>query len=270
MEMLEANRPSTQKMQENMSSRIQVLDRAFTLIELLSSSENGYTIKELSSISQLPKSTVHRILSNLRTLHYIEKDDETERYVIGYKFIEIASVYLNKMVLKTEAVPFMRSLANDFQCTSYLGILESNEVMYLEKIEPNNSIRLYREIGKREPLYCTGLGKVLLSGLSDQKMVQISNALSYQKFTKNTITDPLLLQEEVRKVGRQKYAMDNTEHCPDNSCLAMPIYDFSRNVMAAMSISRKDLFDLFEFNELYTKLKYATLEISKRMGFTQG
>lgn len=250
-------------------SRIQVLDRAFNLIETLSLSENGYSLKELTTLSGLPKSTIHRILSTLSARHYVEKDDEAERYVIGYKFIEIASVYLNKMVLKTEAVPIMRALSNHFQCVSYLGILESNEVMYLEKIEPMTSIRLYREIGKREPLYCTGLGKVLLSGLPDQKMVQISNSLIFKKFTDNTITNALDLQTEVRKVSKQKYAEDRAEHEPDNSCLAMPIYDFSRKIMAAMSISRGDLFEKFAFDELYTKLKRATLELSKRMGFTE-
>ena len=124
------------------NSRVQVLNRALDLIELLATSENGLSIADLSAATDLPKSTIHRILTTYTERHYIEKDEETCIYSLGYKFVEIASIYLNKIVLKTEATPIMHEMATIFEATSYLGVLENNEVMYLERVEKVNTLRL--------------------------------------------------------------------------------------------------------------------------------
>ena len=147
------------------ATNVQVLDRGLDLIELLATAEHGMTISELVAATGLPKSTVHRILATFTNRHYVEKNEETSVYSLGYKFVELASLYLNKIVLKTEAEPIMHTLAQILHATTYLGVLENNEVMYLQKTEQRNSLRLYTSIGKREPLYCTALGKVLLASL---------------------------------------------------------------------------------------------------------
>ncbi len=132
-------------------SHVQVLDRALDLIELLATSENGMSLAEMSAATGLPKSTIHRILSSYASRHYISKDADTSLYFLGQKFVEIASLYLNKIVLKTEAAPIMHQMATLFGATSYLGVLEDTEVVYLERAEQFNSLPLY-QIGSR-PLY---------------------------------------------------------------------------------------------------------------------
>ena len=145
------------------NTRVQVLDRALDVIEQLASTEAGLTIAELTARTGLPKSTIHRILSTFVNRDYIDKDSDTSVYSLGQKFVEIASVYLNSISIKTEAQPIMHELATTFSAVSYLGVLDKNEVMYLEKVEQFQNFRFYTQIGKREPLYCTGLGKVLLA-----------------------------------------------------------------------------------------------------------
>mgnify|MGYP001082147282 FL=1 len=129
------------------TSHVQVIDRALDIIEQLATSEKGLSITELARRTDLPKSTVHRILSSFIPRHLIEKNEQTNLYMLGYKFVEISSIYLNKIVLKTEAVPIMHNIASTFNAISYLGVLDQNEVMYLERIEQFNSIRLYYDIG---------------------------------------------------------------------------------------------------------------------------
>ena len=249
-------------------SHVQVLDRALDLIELLATSENGMSLAEMSAATGLPKSTIHRILSSYASRHYISKDADTSQYFLGQKFVEIASLYLNKIVLKTEAAPIMHQMATLFGAISYLGVLEDTEVVYLERAEQFNSLRLYTQIGKREPLYCTALGKVLMASLPEEDFLHIAKQLTYDPFTPNTITTLEAYAKEVQRVKEQGYALDNRVHEADVYCLAVPIYDYSRKVMAAMSISGRGLFDNFETEYIYEQMKKASIELSKRMGYT--
>lgn len=250
------------------STRVQVMDRALDLMEQLSTSEQGLSITELSRRTGLPKSTVHRILNTFASRHYVEKKSDTDFYVLGYKFVEIASIYLNKIVLKTEAVPIMHNVACMFNVTSYLGVLENNEVMYLERVEPLNSLRLYSQIGKREPLHCTALGKVLLSSLDKTEYAALVPSLSMHAFTPNTITDLRTLTIEVDQVRANGYALDRAEHEPGIYCFAVPIYDYTRKVMAAMSISGPELFEAYDISSILEKMQEASANLSQRMGFT--
>ena len=142
----------------------------------------------------------------------VEKDEETSVYSLGYKFVELASLYLNKIVLKTEAEPIMHTLAQILHATTYLGVLENNEVMYLQKTEQRNSLRLYTSIGKREPLYCTALGKVLLASLPLKEFEHVAQQLSYEPYTPNSITNYEDLAREVALVRKRGYATDRGEH----------------------------------------------------------
>ncbi len=251
------------------NSRVQVLDRALDLIELLATSENGLSIADLAAATDLPKSTIHRILSAYVERHYIEKDSETCIYSLGYKFVEIASIYLNKIVLKTEATPIMHEVASIFEATSYLGVLESNEVMYLERVEQFNTLRLYTQIGKREPLHCTGLGKVLMAFLPEDQFEHIARQLTYTAFTPNTITNYAAYKKEVETVRKNGYAVDFGEHVITTNCLAVPIYDYTGKVMAAMSISGRDLFASHPIPEILDPMLEASAKLSKRMGYTK-
>lgn len=252
----------------NSSNNVQVLDRGLNLIELLATQENGMTIAELVAATGLPKSTIHRILATFTNRHYVEKDEETSVYSLGYKCVELASLYLNKIVLKTEAEPIMHTLAQIFRATTFLGVLENNEVMYLHKTEQRNSIRLYTSIGKREPLYCTALGKVLLAAMPPKQFEHVARQLSYEPYTPKSITNYEDLAMEVARVRRRGYATDYGEHTRDSSCLAVPIYDYTRNVMAAMSISGHDLLERFDEAYVFEKMHEAALDLSHHMGYT--
>ena len=248
------------------ATNVQVLDRGLDLIELLATAEHGMTISELVAATGLPKSTVHRILATFTNRHYVEKNEETSVYSLGYKFVELASLYLNKIVLKTEAEPIMHTLAQILHATTYLGVLENNEVMYLQKTEQRNSLRLYTSIGKREPLYCTALGKVLLASLPLKEFEHVARQLSYEPYTPNSITNYEDLAREVALVRKRGY---RGEHSVDSSCLAVPIYDYTRKVMAAMSVSGHGLLDRCGEVYVYEKMRDAALDLSHHMGYTE-
>lgn len=250
------------------SSSIQVIDRSLDIIDLLAIAEHGMSIAEISAATQLPKSTVHRILSTLVERQYIEKDESTSVYCLGYRFLEISSLFLNKINLKTEALPIMHELSSYFNSIVYLGVMEGTEVVYLEKVDPFSSLRLYAQIGKREPIYCTALGKVLTAALPEDQFESLSRRLSFIPFTSYTVRNLDEFSSEVRKVKERGYATDIGEHTQGSCCVAVPIYDYTRQVMAAMSISGAGLFQNHSEAELAEKLKEAGAELSRRMGYT--
>ena len=249
------------------SSNVQVIDRALTIVEQLATSEVGLSTTELSRRTDLPKSTVFRILDTLCKSHYVEKNEQTSLYALGYKTVEIASIYLNKIELKTEAVPIMRDLASTFSAIAYLGVLEKKEVMYLEKIEPTNNIRLYYQIGKREPLYCTALGKVLMSQIPPQEFERLGKQLDFVKHTSKTISTFDELKREVELARVNGYAIDHGEHVENSYCVAVPIYDYTGKVIAAMSISKNELFKIYKLETILSKMLEASELLSRRMGY---
>lgn len=247
---------------------IQVLNRSLDIIEQLATSERGLTITELSHRTGLPKSTIHRILATYADRYYIGKDSNTNIYYLGHKFVEIASIYLNKIILKTEAAPIMHRVASIFNAICYLGIMENNEVMYLSRVEPLNSLRLYTQIGKREPLHCTALGKILLAALPKAEFQQVVNSLKLVAYTNKTITNPERLVEEIEQVRIKGYATDDGEHMEGNMCLAVPIYDYTRQTLAALSVSANNLLNIYEQNMIIEVMNTASVELSHLMGYT--
>lgn len=250
------------------SKRVQVIDRTLDIIEQLAITDGPLSITELSKRALLPKSTVHRILSMLTSRHYVEKDTETNGYMLGYKVVQIASCYLNKIMLCTEAAPFMHQLASAFDAISYLAVLENTEVMYLQKIEKVSSIHQYACIGKREPLYCTALGKVLLSGLPEDEREQVIRQITFKKFTPATIISKDDLTTEVKLASVDGYAVDKGEHLSNNFCLAAPIFDYSRRMIAAISVSGEYIFGLYPKAIVQQKVTNAAYLISQKMGYT--
>ncbi len=248
------------------SSGVQALDRALDIIEQLAQSQGELSIAQLSQRTGLAKSTVHRILSTFTQRGYVEKDPENSMYFIGQKFVQIASVYLSSINLKTEAGPSMHEVASFFDAVCYLGILKNNEVMYLEKIEKHYDFRVYTQIGKQEPLHCTGLGKMLLAGLEEDVSSTIIHSLNMVKYTANTITDPEDLMLEVAEAKRNNYALDRGEHTPQVSCVAVPIYDYMGTVVAAMSVSAPNLIKNYPMGTILSKLQSASQRISGRLG----
>jgi len=247
---------------------VQTLDRALDIIELLATEREGIGVTEISSKIGLHKSTVHRLLNSLAERGYIEKDTKHSTYKIGLKFVEISSLYLNKLELKTEALPYMRKLAENVGQPVHLAILDGKEAVYIEKVEAVNSIRMYSQIGRRLPLYCSAIGKVLLAGLNENESQEIIKSLNFVKFTDKTIERDSDLIKEVKDARAKGWAVDNEEHEVGIRCVAAPVYDYSGKVIAAVSASGDCRVIAPERDEEISILVRETARnISMRMGY---
>ena len=248
--------------------KVQSIDRTFDILELLSRQHEGLSLTEIGKRLSLPPSTVFRLLSALKERNYIEKNETTNTYRLGLEFIELTSMYLANVELKTEAQPYLRRLAKLTDQVVFLAIEQDGEVVYIDKIEQFNEIRKYCFIGQRRPLYCTALGKALLSGFSDDYIEKLYNGKPLMALTANTITSLPELINEVRKSREEGYAVDDEEIELGLRCVSAPIWDYRNIVIAAVSTSwdlnRRQTADISKNADLVRET--ASL-ISQRMGY---
>jgi IclR family KDG regulon transcriptional repressor len=247
---------------------VQTIDRAIDIIELLSTEKEGMGVTDIGKRLDLHKSTVHRLLNALAERGYIEKEPKHGYYKIGLKFIEITSLYLNKLELKTEAQPYLRRLAEIVGQPVHLAILDGGEAVYIEKIEALNSMRMYSQIGKRVPVHCSAIGKVLLSGLEKNSMDALLDKYEFSALTKNTIKTKNELARQVQNVRKLGFAVDDEEHEQGVRCIAAPVYDYTGRIIAAVSVSGdKRILEKNKDEEISMYVIDTAGEISKRMGY---
>lgn len=249
---------------------LQTVDRALSLLELLARHRDGLRPVDLAGLMDLNKVTIHRLLSTLAQRGFIERDSSGHRWLLGLKMIELSSLRLNSLELKTEAQPILRRLIEQTGQAAHLAIRDRTEIVYIEKMETVYSMRMYSQIGKRSPAFSTALGKVMLSALPDDELADLLEPAHLRALTPGTITDKAALIEEIRHVRQQGYALDREENEPGVSCLAAPVFDYRGQVIAAISTAgdRRDYLD--DPNHLMIQhVKEAARQISRRMGYVE-
>ena len=247
---------------------VQVIDRAFDILELLSLEKDGLGVTEIGKRVSLHKSTVHRILTTMAERGYIEKVSSTNAYRLGLRLVEISSIYLNSIELKTEARPYLWELTSRLNQPTHLAILDGAEAVYIDKVDVVNSIRLYSQIGRRISVHCSALGKSLLTGLPDLEIEERLSKCDFMKYTDNTIRDKDELLKQVKKARLTGWSWDDAEHEEGIRCLASPIYDYRGKVIAAVSVAGPAAVITKEQDEEMARFVVDTAyKISKRMGY---
>lgn len=246
---------------------VQVIDRAFDILEILAFEKDGLGVTEIGNRLSLHKSTVHRILGAMVKRGYIEKTKDRGLYKVGLKLIEVSSVYLNSVELKTEARPHLTALMLKLGQPVHLATLDGCEVVYIDKVEQVNSIRLYSQIGRRVPCYCSALGKCMLSGLTDAELDIRVAQMNYSAYTEHTINNKEELLRQIRDARENGWAIDDEEHELGVRCVAAPVFDYRGKVVAAVSVSASTkVFTMDRLEEFSQNIKKTAHEISLRLG----
>jgi len=247
---------------------IKVLTKTFAVLETLLENKSPMSMSEISEKLNFYPSTVHRILDTLKYGGYVEQNPNNQKYQLGLKLIELGMAKINQIDLVKEAGPFLKELAKNCNETVHLAILEDINVLYLAKEESSQTIRMISYVGKRAPLHCTGLGKVLLANLPLQDRDKIIDRIELSRLTKNTITDKVKLCEELDMIKEKGFALDEEENENDVRCIAAPIRDYKGKVIAAISVS-SPVYRLNKIKQDYIKeaLINASQDISSCIGF---
>lgn len=216
---------------------IQSLDRGLQILDYLSKGNEYVSLSELTSHIKLDKSTVYRIMKTLLGRGYARQDKESRKYSLGFRIFDLSHALSNMLSLEKEGTPFLKDLMGRTGESAHLAILFEGMATFVSRENSSEVLAINTEVGRREPLHCTSLGKVLLAYLPVDEFKGLIDNYEFKKFTKNTITEINDLREEIDKVRIRGYAIDNEEYKPGVRCIASPVYNADGIVIAAMGIS---------------------------------
>ncbi len=269
--MLQVNKP-----RKNMDSKfyVQSIARAFTILEEVSSAnDHGLSLSEIAEKISLPISTVYRIVQNLIAWQYLAEKDNGN-YTLGFAYLTYGNIVKRDLVLTNYARKYMEELNQKTKETIYLAILDkmAGDIIYIDKLESHRNIKLAAGVGTHNYIHSTANGKCLVSGLGNDKLRELLSVRGMPALTPATITDFAGFAEEIKKVRKNGFALDDLENEPGVRCVAAPIFDYTGNVVAAVSISGVEANMTPEtLAKEYSKLvREAALNISRQMGYDSG
>ncbi|WP_394915273.1 IclR family transcriptional regulator [uncultured Robinsoniella sp.] len=216
--------------------KVKSLQKAIEVLNCFTRKPN-LGVTEISEQLGLYKSNVHNILNTYKAMGYLEQDEETGKYRLGIGIFDLSRALGDRFTLTKIAMPYMQELANITNKNVYLAVPRVDEVLYLDATYPADATYLMRSLlGERAKMYCTGLGKAMLSGMNHEQIEACISA-DMRPYTENTITDREQLLDELQLTKVRGYAVDNMEHEFGIKCVALPIFDNRRQVVAAISVS---------------------------------
>ncbi|HAF70562.1 MAG: Transcriptional regulator, IclR family [Acetothermia bacterium 64_32] len=218
---------------------VQSVYRALKLLEYVCSSNDhrGVSLSELSDYIGLSKPSVYRLLNTLQAFHLVSKEPQTGLYHPGPGLIELAQKGLERFEIRKIALPYLEELQKKTNETVHLAILDSGEVVYLEKRESTQTIRMYSAVGRRAPAHCTGLGKAIMAFLPRDERRRILEERGLKPYTANTITSIDEFEQECERIRVRGFAFDLGEHEEEIRCVAAPILDHTGYPVAALSVA---------------------------------
>jgi DNA-binding IclR family transcriptional regulator len=238
------------------------VQRAFSILELLNSSKRGWNISEMGRKLEIPKSTTHVLISTLEQLGYIKQHLPTRRFQLTTKMFGLGRRALDVIPLPDAALPHLRWLVQETGFTAHVGILEKNQVVFVQKVDGPGVIKFDTYIGKCSDLHCTGLGKSLVAFQAEDSIKALLSSYSYNRFTKKTITSRTDFLAELERVRTQGYSMDDEEEELGIRCVAAPIFSVGATSAAVSVTGTTSQMHMSSFEKTIALTKRAAARIS--------
>ncbi|WP_271176626.1 IclR family transcriptional regulator [Leifsonia poae] len=244
----------------------QSLSRALDLLDLVARGVDS--LDALADAAGVHKTTVMRLLQTLDAHGYVTRD-ASYRYHLGSAVFALAQTALDGQDVRRVASPTLQSLGAATGQTVHLAAYDDGTVIYIDKVESRQPLRMYSRIGLPAALHATAVAKVLLGGLDDGELQRIADAIDYERFTGSTILTPQALVREVRLSAERGWAVDHEEHETFMNCVGAPVFGADGRVAAAVSISvPNQVLSYDQVLGLLPALHAATTTISANLGYS--
>lgn len=246
---------------------IKSVGHAMNILECFRHNED-LGISEIASQLGRSKSTIHALVNTLSQWGYLEQNKENRKYRLGMTLLELGYIVRDRIDIRREARPWCQKLAKEFDTTVHLAVMSAGEIIYIDKVDDGSSTVTYSRVGKRAPMYCTGIGKSILAHLPMETLEKYIFSKPMEKFTPNTITDRDALLEELDNVRRQGYAIDDEEIEVGVKCFAAPVFNQDGTPTHAISMSfLQARLENEAVANMVTKIKECAGIISARIGY---
>jgi IclR family KDG regulon transcriptional repressor len=213
------------------------LTKAIQILESFTIEKPKWGIRELGRSLNMTPATVHRLVSTLSAVGFLEQDSETQRYTLGPKLIKLASIYTIVNPLPNIAQKIFEKYSSKFAYNFYLGKLNNFELVYISVLDGRGPIRIVVEPGVSTTLHSTALGKVLLAYQDEKYIEDFVNNIPLIAYTSRSITDPIQLRAHLKQIKEQRYAQNIGEHYDEIGSVAVPIIEKSGRVQFGVSLA---------------------------------
>ena len=248
---------------------IQAVANAFRVLQEFKRDQPEWGISDLGRNLALHKNAVFRILATLEAMGYVEQNPEKETYRLSVQCLELGRAFLRHTSLTHASMGRLESLRDQVGESCYLGILAEEEVLYLEGAQSDHVLHVASRVGKRLPVYCTAIGKVLLAFTEPARQKAWLESLSFEPWTSRTLRNRDEFKAQLEQIRRQGYSLDQGEKNDGVVGVAAPLRDHEGKVVAGLSILGPSV--RMSEEALHTKLLPALINtaeaISKAMGF---
>lgn len=242
---------------------------ALRILKSFSTFEPTQKVSDLAEELGLAKSTVSRLLSTLASEGFVIKDEGTRDYRLGLSVLTLGGIVTNNLEIHNEAAPVLNRLVNDTGETAHLSILDELDTIYIHKEECHHPVRILTHIGRRNPSYCTGSGKVLLA-FNDDNILERVIEKGLVSYTENTITDPNKLRREMEVIRKQGYSICTEELTVGTRSVAAPIRDYSGKVVSSISVVGPiQRMKEGKIPDITNKVVNAAKDASERLGYDE-
>jgi DNA-binding IclR family transcriptional regulator len=210
------------------------LDRAAAILGAFDAAHRELTLAALVTRCGLPRSTTHRTATTMIRLGWLEKP--ADRYRIGNRLFEIASLAPIRLELREAALPFLQDLHQATRITVQLGVLDGASVLVVEKITGHRPMPMLDQVGGTIPAYCSALGRAMLA-YSEPEVIEAALAGPLAARTDRTLTSRTAIVRELTAVPERGWAVDREEGNIGVSCVAAPVFGPLGGVAAALSVT---------------------------------
>jgi len=239
--------------------------KALSVIECFTQERPRMSLGEIAAATDLNKTTAYNMLATLASRGYVVRVGED--YALGNAILRVTQGMLDNVEIRDRAAPTLRQLADDVSESVYLVVPDADKVLYIYAIESSHRLQARSVLGDRAHYHSTAIGKAALAFSPEEVQQAILNVQELPARTKNTITDPGKLREELQRIRERGYATDCEENEPRTFCLAAPVFGSAGKLVASCSISGDTRGILEERREeLTTKLLFAAMDASRHMG----
>src|ERR1700751_3870911 len=213
-----------------------VISKVLRILEALQGSSGGLPLKAICDRTGIHKSTAHRFLKHLEHERYLIRT-ESGAYLIGPRLSQLSPRGNQEATLQAVARPILWELGKSTQETVNLAVLDQGTVLYVYVIESAHEFRLSSRVGTRRSVHVTALGKALAAFLPAERRESILSTITFHPATPKTIMNLLQFRQELEKIRRQGYAVDDEEAVQGARCVSAPILNSDGLPIAAASVS---------------------------------
>jgi len=216
---------------------IQSLGRAFAILEEVARHRDGIGLAELSKQVGLHNSTTFHLAKTMVSLGYIRQERESKRYRVGRPLFALAASALDEIEMVNLATSILEDLSRETGESGHFAVRMGDSVVVIARTSGAGAFQLTDRVGVVRPAHCTALGKIILASLRPDQLKRFLERVELKPSTRKSITDPAVLLRQITEIRRSAIAFDDGEYNPEVRCVAVPVYNFTGDVIGALGIS---------------------------------